>query len=659
MNKFVSLLLTGAVSGGIYAIYASGLVLTYSTARIFNFAFGSIAFATAFVYYQLNTGLGLSVVPSALLCVGVFAPVMGFVLERAVFARLSRAPEFARIVGTIGILVALPNLCIVTAQWLRETVGIGLASEEQVYLPPGIGPTPPKLYHVTDGVVLSSDQVAVFLAAIIVAGGLWALMNHTRLGLNLRATVDRPDLAKLRGIDTSAVSTIGTVIGTVLAGLAGVLIAPLFSLDPHVFTSLMLAAAAGGVIKGFTSIPLAMVGGIVLGIVQSMVAGYVDFGSDLVPGLRSSVPFIVLFIGLLFLARDRSRRAGVTSDDGAGDSGAVLEDRHDLPVWRRAGPWTVATSAFVVWVLATSTFNAALAVKGVALGLVFLSFVVVTGIGGMVSLTQAAFVMAGAFTAAILLDHGVPFFLAALAGGAVAAGAGVIVALPSLRLGGLALSLATLAMGLMADQMIFQLDAVNGGSLGRAVSRPSLFGVDFDGDRAYTMLLLGVFAIVALGVRNLMRSNTGRAMAALRSSEVAAATSGASPVRLKFLLFGISAAIAGFGGALLGAVNPRVSPTDFTTPVGLVWVTVAILFGVRRPGSALIGGLAFVFTPEIISNVSGSAQLASVFFGLGAIQLAGNPDGLMSLRPKWLRGGRTTAAAPPGGDAARRGGGGA
>ena len=411
-----------------------------------------------------------------------------------------------------------------------------------------------------------------------------------------------------------------------LAGLAGVLIAPLFNLEPAVFTSLMLVAAAGAVVGGFASIPLAMVGGILLGVVQSMVAGYVDLGTDLVPGLRSSVPFVLLIVGLLVMGRSRARVAGVVADD------TVPSDYlSDLPAWRRALPWVVATAIFVVWLFETSAFNASLALRGVALAVVFLSFVVVTGIGGMVSLAQAAFVTTGAFVTAILVDAGIPFLPAAFAGALVAVAGGMIVALPSLRLGGLPLALATLAVSLVADQMIFQMEDINGGSLGRELPRPEFFGIDFTNDRNYALLILVIFGVIALGVRNLMKSSTGRAMLALRSSEAGAATSGVIPTRLKFLLFGISAAIAGFGGAFLGSVNPRVSPTDFMTPLGLVWIAVVVTFGVRRPGGALLAGLAFAFTPEIVGYVVDSGLVPPILFGLGAIQLASNPDGVLSI----------------------------
>src|SRR6516165_12297700 len=119
MVKFLNLSLSGAVTGAIYSIMASGLVLTYTTSGIFNFAHGAVAFATAYLYYQLNTGLGVPIVPALVICVLIFAPLMGLLLDRILLRRLAQAPIYARIVGTIGLLVALPAL----VQWLVIAVG--------------------------------------------------------------------------------------------------------------------------------------------------------------------------------------------------------------------------------------------------------------------------------------------------------------------------------------------------------------------------------------------------------------------------------------------------------------------------------------------------------------------------------------------------------
>src|SRR5262249_31724104 len=166
---------------------ASGLVLTFTTSGIFNFAHAAIAFATAYLYYQLNTGLGVPIVPSVIICAFIFAPLLGLALDRILLRRLASAPVYARIVGTIGLLVALPALL----QWWVVSVGndvldLGLkgSSDTTEGVPvPGVGPTPHVNYKPFGGVVLNSDQVAVFIVALIAAVGLWFVIRRTRVGL--------------------------------------------------------------------------------------------------------------------------------------------------------------------------------------------------------------------------------------------------------------------------------------------------------------------------------------------------------------------------------------------------------------------------------------------------------------------------------------------
>ena len=146
-SKFLNLVFSGLVTGAIYSIMASGLVLTYTTSGIFNFAHGAVAFATAYLYYQLNTGLGVPIVPALIISVFIFAPLLGLAARpHPAAAAGDGAGVRARIVGTIGLLVVLPAL----VQWLVVTVGndvldLGLQGNDAVTegVPvPGIGPTP-------------------------------------------------------------------------------------------------------------------------------------------------------------------------------------------------------------------------------------------------------------------------------------------------------------------------------------------------------------------------------------------------------------------------------------------------------------------------------------------------------------------------------------
>ena len=686
MREFWNLAFSGLVTGAIYGIMASGLVLTYTTSGIFNFAHGAVAFATAYLYYQLNTGLGVPIVPALVFSVFVFAPLPGLLLDRMLLRRLASAPVYARIVGTIGLLVALPALI----QWLFVAVGndvLGLGFEgndainEGLHVP-GVFKTPPDTYKI-GGVALNSDQIAVFVVAALAAIVLWVVIRRTRVGLEMRAVVDRESLARIRGVNAARTSAVAWIMTMILAGLGGVLIAPLFQLQDYVFTLVVLGSLAAVVLGGLRSIPIAFAGGLLLGVIQNLVAGYSDdilpkFLSDL-GGLRSSVPY-------LFIGRDRSRRAGSVADDVP-----PPDHRAGLSKLRRRLPWAIWTVILLAFSLGwfggdwlrADAYDQTVIAQSLVMAVIFLSFVVVTGMSGQVSLMQASFVTAGGFAGGWALTHDfgvdVPglvshgqlnFFWAVVIAALVAAALGALLAWPLMRLGGVNFALGTLAWAFFLALVPFTIDDIRNGQSGWSYRTPSLdvpglnwvndllvHKLEWTGNVAHLpkmdftllqeqiLLFLAVFGLLTLVVHAVLRSASGRATLAVRSSEVAAEASGIRVNRSKILIFALSAAIAGIGGALLGMFS--FGFTDQTAPVlpGLIWLALAVTFGIRRPGGALLAGFAFaggtavfhwIASWSFLSGGDVQSLITSTYFipilsGLGAIQLAQEPDGILSL----------------------------
>ena len=356
------------------------------------------------------------------------------------------------------------------------------------------------------------------------AGILWYVLRRTRLGLQMRAVVDRPDLAALRGVDDGRTSAVAWTIGTVLAGLAGVVGAPVLqSLRIEVFNLAMFVAAAAVVLGRLKSVPLAFVGGILLGVLQAWVFSYLpdDLTSKL-PGIPNAVPFILLFAGLLWLARDRSRRGGVVSTQPPPTNWTS-----DLPKWRVALPWGIAIALFIVWVsFILNNFWLGRFAIGLSYAVVFMSFVIVTGQGGMVSLAQASFVTVASMLAGrLMVQSGWPWLLALVAGVAVAMVIGVIVALPALRIGGLPLALATLALGFVGDQVLFQWNWLRKSQSGWLIDKPKFGFIDLNNRKTYIFVMMAILGILAVLITNLRKSASGRSIIAVRNSEPAASTS--------------------------------------------------------------------------------------------------------------------------------------
>ncbi|MFD4371351.1 ATP-binding cassette domain-containing protein [Streptomyces sp. NPDC058486] len=627
MGDLLGFVLSGLVSGALYALLATGLVLSYSASGLFNFAHGATAYLCALAFYELHSGFGWPAVPTALLLVFVVAPGLGWALDRLMFRKLARVGETAQIVATIGLLVALPAAGLWLVE-LLERAGAPVQPAENQFGLPGVGPSPAVSWQPLDGVGIDSDQLITWIATALAAAALWVLMRHTRLGLRLRAAVDDRTLTELRGISADRLSSIAWMLSSGLAGLAGVLATPLLGLSAHDYTLFLFVSATAAVLGRFLSVPLAFAGGLGLGVLQNLVAGYASFTDD-ITGFRTAVPFLILFAGLVILVR-RQRAAGTAAAD------PPPVDYLAGQGWgRRWGAWVVAGVLLgAAFYTVTTPFWSGILAQGLAIGLVFMSFTVVTGLGAMVSLAQATFVTGAALVAGLLMSHGWPFVAAAAVGTAAAALLGAVVALPALRLGGRSLALATLALAFLADQVLFQIGWLRNGDTGWEIPRPVAGPVDLGDDRALGLALVLLSAVAVAALTWLRGSRWGRAMLAVRSAPDAAAASGVSVVRTKLLLFTVSAGLAGLGGVLYASYNTRITATDFTAMTGLVWLAVVVAAGVRRPQFAVVAGLVFAVVPHLMTEyVTESAHLPVILFGLAGLALANDPDGYCAALP--------------------------
>ncbi|MFD0691343.1 ABC transporter permease subunit [Actinomadura fibrosa] len=625
MTELLGYVLSGLVTGAIFALMASGLTLSYSATGVFNFAHGAVGFLAALLFFELTSGLGWPVWAAGPVTILGAAPALGYALHRLMFRGLATAGETAQIVATIGLAIALPALGLWTVDVLVETFGADLPKVTEGAAARGLGPRPVHSWHPFGGVGIDSDQLTTFALAVLAAGALWAVMRRTPLGLRMRATVDRRALATLRGVDADAASAQAWMLGTMLAGLAGVLAVPALGLDSGAFTVLMFASATAAVFGRLHSIPVTFAAGLALGVVQNLVAGYADF-AEKVTGFRTAVPAILLFGGLLVLGRARGRAAGTIAEDAPPPDYLA-----DLPRLRRALPWGLSVAALLVWTFTLGDdYWVGLVAQGLVLALIFCSFVVVTGIGGMVNLAQASFAALAALAAGLAFDKGLPFPLAVLIGVLAAVAAGILVALPALRLGGRILALATLALALLADQVLFQIDAFSNGTVGWKLPAFSLGVADTNDVRVRVVLLLALIGLVGLLIRNLERSASGRAILAVRSAPTAAPSVGISATRAKLTLFGLASGIAGLGGVLYATFNGQITATDLPALTGFVWLAVVVLQGVRRVGGAVLGGLVMALFPEVLDNVTDSPYVGTILFGLGGMILARHPDGVLA-----------------------------
>lgn len=304
---------------------------------------------------------------------------------------------------------------------------------------------------------------------------------------------------------------------------------------------------------------------------------------------------------------------------------------------RTPGAKAAAQAAVVIALLAAplflSNYGWFILATTMVYALVALSLNVLIGMAGQISIGHAGFWALGAYASAIAMQNfGVPFILAILLGGAVAAVFGAIVALPALRVSGHYLAIATLAFAILVQQLLFEWESVTGGRQGLSVPRPSL-GVELTSDFSYYYFLLALFLAAAWIVRNLRRSLTGRSLAALKQSAVAAQCAGISRARHIILAFALSGFLTGVSGALYGSLIGRLSTETFSLTASLSFLTMAVIGGLGSEVGALLGAAFLAFAPEVLRQFKDAEMV--IYGVILVLCMRFLPHGLASLaRPR-------------------------
>ncbi|HEY1650675.1 MAG TPA: ABC transporter permease [Acidimicrobiales bacterium] len=649
MLQFV---IAGLVLGGIYAIASAGLVITYTSSGILNFAFGAIAFFIARFYYYLHTQQNWSIVAAAIVSIVIAAPALGVLLYVVLFRHLRLSSPLIKVVATIGLLVAFPSLA---------TLIFGNQAIQQA---PGLAPEPVAVYQFL-GVPVTLDQIIVYACVVVtvVAGAL--VLRYTEVGLKVRAMVDSPAMTDLSGTSPTAISVGVWAVSTFFAGLAGVLAAPIIGLDPNQFIVVLAASFAAVIAAKMCSLPVAVLVGLLMGVATSLIQRYLPSDSSWTTEVIDAVPFIVI---ALFLFYTLVRRGSVGQGEGwggaldraitpqgesrlAGSTSSVIEEAQLSFVGKYAGP-LVLIAIVGALPLILAGYWVGLMAQAIAYAVIFLSWTIVTGEGGMLWLCQITFAGVGALTTAQLANHyGWPVLASIVVGGIIAAAMGAIVGFLSIRLGDLYVALVTLTFGLLMENLVFTLPSFVNQGLGLTLNRPQFATSDL----AYTYLCLVVFVIIALFIVNFRRSTTGLALNAARWSEAGARTSGISVVQMKVIAGSLAALIAGIGGGLLALAQTSFQPSEFATFLGVVWLAVLVTIGVRSNAAALIAGITFVFPAALAQNYLSTwtwvPNALPVLFGLGAISAARYPHGALAENSRKLRGLllRLTSTRPRGG----------
>ncbi len=562
---------------------------------------------------------------------------LGVVVDRLVMARLRSSSGLTKMIATLAVLIVLQAVAT-----LRYGGGL---------VPLAASVLPRDRLEIL-GTSTGTDRVWLLGIAVVVTVALAAIFRWTRAGMATAALAEGETSIAALGWSPANLSSLNWAAGCGLAGAAGIFIAPISGLDVNRLTLVVIAALAAALVGQFSSFPLTLAGGLLLGVGEQLVRDHTE-----ITGADTAVPLLVIVAVLTLRGTALPMRGTILDRLPAIGSGRIRPVVTGLGAvlglallsGRLSDEWTIAFTIS----LAAAT--------------VMLSVVVVTGFAGQLSLAQMAFAGISALVAGRLVGTwGWPLAVAAPAAIAVTVPIGVLLGLPALRTRGVSLGVITLGLGLAVQNVVF-----NNGDLASTGGLPvgghqSLFGLDVQASvhpERYAQLALLVFVAVALAVANLRRGRAGRQMIAVRGGERGAAALGINVVVAKLHAFGLGAGIAGVGGILLAFRNDTIQVGNGFTPFDSV-VTVA---------NATIGGIGYVAGPllgapftaggagTIFESAFESIETYLPLIG-GAVlllTLVSHPDGAAAsmerlLQRLWTRGARRSNHPLPRGDRGSR-----
>jgi branched-subunit amino acid ABC-type transport system permease component len=618
MTTFLTYTILGLVLGAVYSIAASGLVLTYNTSGIFNFAHGAQAMFGTFLYWQFTQGWNWPTWLAVLVVVGLVGPAMGAALHAVIMKGLRDTADVTKIIVTVAVLLGAVYL----AHWIwnpdqARTVDMFFGADAKLTVA---------------GVVIRYHEIVCLVAAVAIAVGLRVLFTRSRTGVVMRGSVDDPDLLRLNGHDPERAAMLSWALGSTLAVVAGVLVVPISggALEANALTLLVIDAFAAAMFGRLRSIPRTFAGAMVLGLAATYVLAYVPSAGTLTGNLRVSLPMIILFVVLVVLPQDRLRGAAIRT-----------RERYRAPTVRAAATWgLVLVGVVFLYSLLLEDSGVTTFALGMTFAIVALSLTVLTGYAGELNLAPLSF---GAVATIVAFHFGVEgsglaarlnvqgIVLAILAAALV----GGLVALPALRLRGLYLALATMAFGVFLSNMVLR-DTTEHELFGRkftvfpdgalVVPPPKIGPLDLRDGNTFLMTATVLFALLGIGLAALRASGYGRRLAAMKDSPAASAMLGQNLVRLKLSVFMISAAIAGLGGVLMSAATGSVSQENFVIMASLGLVMMVVVAGIGYISGALLGGLMIGVGASVLVGTFGDLALehesmASILTALGHLVL--------------------------------------
>lgn len=586
------------------------MVAIYRGTGVPNFGQGAVGMFSAFTFFGLRDHAHWPTWVAGVVTLAASAAA-GWLFYVAVMRKLRSAPSLARTAATLALLLLLQ----------------GLAFEFFATATTTPRPVLPSAVVRAWGIAIPEDRLLIAGIAVVVGAVLSMLSGRTRVGLAVRALADSEKGVQLIGLSPAALGALTWGVGFALAACAGVLLSPEAGLDANALTLLIVPVFGAALLARFSSFGVAVIGGLAIGMAQSVLQLYansVGAGiSELWAGVgrAQAFPALVIIVGVVIFGRLLPSR---------GERSQGRLPISPTPRYRRSGPVLVLLAG-ALWIEFSSAPWLSAGVVTMCGGLIALSLVLVTGFVGQVSLAQFAMAGVGGLVAA-RLSASLPF-PAVLLISAVAAGAvGFVLGLPSLRVRGQSLALVTLGAAYIFQMVIFQDARILGGNTGYPLVRAAtVFGHTLS-PRQFAFACLIVVVLAGSLVTAFRASGLGRRALAMRENEAAAIASGVNVAWFKLVGFSASSAIAGLAGCLLSYHSFVFATGEFDTFASLNAVVISYIGGIGMVGGAVVAALGAsggIFS-QLLATLGASSYQEIIGGGGLLLALLLHPDGVAS-----------------------------
>jgi branched-chain amino acid transport system permease protein len=621
----------GLLVGGLTALIALGMALTYRSNRILNFAHGDLGFLPVVLMAMLTTVWGWPWAVAGVVAV-LSALLLGAVVELALIRRFTKAPRLLLMVATIGLSQVLAALGLVLPR------AFGRPTTEVVSVPP------PFEFRWQVGSFIFGTEALLAIIAIPVCGvALGLLMRRSSVGLAVRAAADSTARAVSLGVPVKRHQTVVWAVAALLAFVAVYLRAGMLpgTAGAALSFAVLLRSLAALMIGRLTDLVCIATTATALGVLEIGVGQNAE-SPDVID------PVLALVIAVALALGRRTRNTGRV-DITEASSWQSSEDVRPIPAalarlprvrlarWGGLGILTVVVLVLPQILSVDRVFKATSLMGFAILGL---SIVVLTGWSGQVSLGQLGFFALGVTVGGkATRDWGLDLTLALALTAVVGAAVAVAVGFPALRLRGIYLAVITLAFSLAMTSYVLnpRFDIASWVPQGR-VPRPALLGrLDVDSEPAFYYVVLAVLVLMLLGLRGIRHSRTGRALVAMRDNEAGAQAYSLDATRIRLTAFALSGAIAAIAGCLMVHVSRGLGDQLFNPYANLGIFSTAVVGGISFPFGAVLGAFYIQGSRWFLPL---EWQLLASGFGIVLVLLIA-PGGLggivLWIRDRWLQ----------------------